>query len=180
MREGGGKKKDVASAQHNLTTKLPLEMKNALTSQQNMCPTVRVDTNASAREGTKKSHQTERNPALYAGLNCLVDLSCKHIVYFSRLSHPKRALLAALLTPVVDVCLQGREVGLRVGPFSAGGSLWHHLVCRLVGTHTNVQTHGAHAHDINFHFYVPMVPAWPPTSSWTSLSLPTHTHTCIC
>lgn len=40
------KKKDVASAQHNLTTKLPPEMKNSLTSQQNLGPTVRVDMKA--------------------------------------------------------------------------------------------------------------------------------------
>lgn len=59
MSEGGNKKIDVASAQLNLTAKLPPEMKNTLTSQQNLCPTVWVDTNAFGLSLPVESKRTE-------------------------------------------------------------------------------------------------------------------------
>lgn len=78
------KRKDVASAQHNLTTKLPPEMKNAFTSQQKMCPTVRVDRKASGRKGAetaalspviksegRRTRKKPKHPA-HVGSYCLI------------------------------------------------------------------------------------------------------------
>lgn len=145
-------------------------MKKSLTSQQNACSRVRVDANASARKGTENAALVPgtKHPALHLGLYCLVDTYC--VFLSSNITNWLSSM--PLLVLVVDVHLQGGEVGLRVGRLSTGGSLWHHLMCRLVGTHTCTCTFMT----LIFTFMSWCFVRGPPTSSWTPLSL-LHTHT---
>lgn len=68
-----------------------------------------------------------KHPALcWIMLSCRLLLQAHAVFFFSLTSQIASAACpppSGLVTVVVDVCSQGREVGLRVGRFSAGGSL---------------------------------------------------------
>lgn len=97
-------------------------MKNSLTSQQNLGPTVRVDTKA-AQSLVIKSKLTsfpEKGKSLNIRLCVLDDIVsktyfCMHILCLSYLQHHKPAVLRVLvppvllsaLVPLVDVCDAG-------------------------------------------------------------------------